>query len=70
MGNNPEISNAIRQGEFFRVPELIEKNRDQNMCTMQESLNRLKEDKIISDEEWMNRISLIPNRHKDLSDDN
>ena len=70
MGNNPEISNAIRQGEFFRVPELIEKNRDQNMCTMQESLNRLKEDKIISDEEWMNRISLIPNRHKELSDDN
>ena len=70
MGNNAEISNVIRSGNFGQIPALIEKYRSQHMWTMLESLNRLKQEGIISDEEWMNRVSLIPERNKSISSDN
>ena len=69
MGNNGEISEAIRRGEFTLIPSLMEKYRAQNMKTMLESLNSLKQQGIISDEEWMNRVSLIPERNKVSSED-
>lgn len=69
LGNNAEISSVIRDGDFRKIPSLIEKYRDQHMWTMLESLTRLKNEGIISAEEWINRVSLIPERNKSVSSD-
>ena len=67
LGNNADISAVIRSGDFGKIPAMIEKYRDQHMWTMLESLTRLKDKGIISAEEWMNRVSLIPERNKTSS---
>lgn len=56
---NAAVASAIRQGKFADIPNLIETNRKSNMRTMKDSLQKLKEGGLISDEEWFSRSSIL-----------
>lgn len=55
------ISNAIRQGKFQDIPNIMETNSKNNMRTMKNSLNKLKETGLISQQDWFIRNNLLQN---------
>lgn len=61
LTTNPAVQNAIRKGDFHSIPNIIETNKKNNMRSMKDSLQKLKEAGIISEIDWFNRDSLINN---------
>ena len=59
MTSNTAISNAIRQGKFQDIPNIMETNKNNNMRTMRNSLNKLKETGLISQQDWFIRNNLL-----------
>ena len=59
MTNNPATRNAIRQGKFGDIANIMETQKKNGMRTMEDSLNKLKNNGLISDEDWFIRRSRI-----------
>ena len=56
---NNAIPNAIRQGKFQDIPNIMETHSKNNMRTMKNSLNKLKETGLISQQDWFIRNNLL-----------
>ena len=59
MTNNQAIRNAIRQGKYNDVANVMETQKKNGMRTMKDSLDKLKNSNLISDEDWFLRKSRI-----------
>ncbi|MGN8833643.1 type IV pilus twitching motility protein PilT [Selenomonas montiformis] len=59
MTNIPATRNAIRQGKFGDIANIMETQKKNGMRTMEDSLNKLKNNGLISDEDWFIRRSRI-----------
>lgn len=59
MTSNTPIANAIRKGKFADIPNLIQANKKMNMRLMKDSLQQLRQNGLISEEDWFARNSLI-----------
>ena len=59
MTSNPQLAEAIRKGNFKEVPKIMEENKLNNMRIMRDSLQKLREKGLISDDDWFTRNSLL-----------
>ena len=59
MTTNSSIANAIRKGNFSDIPNIIKTNKKLNMRTMEDALKNLRDNKLISEDEWFSRNSIL-----------
>ncbi len=61
MFNNSAIANLIREDRMFQLPTMIQINRDQGMCQLEDSLHRLVSDGVIDGSEaWFEATNKTP----------
>ena len=59
LTNNEAIANAIRKNNLANIPSLMQTNKRSDIRLMSDSLNALKNNGLISDDEWFARFSQL-----------
>ena len=62
--NTPAVANSIREGKSFMLPGIMQTGKAVGMITMDDSLKKLYNAGLISQEECLSRCADIPNMKK------